>query len=63
MVTRWLHFNKPYDQQIQDMIHSHKKEDKREVTADSDEVSTQEESCVAEDSETVEEVREEERRE
>lgn len=45
------------------MIHSHKKEDKREETADSDEVSTQEESCVAEDSETVEEVREEERRE
>ena len=58
MVTRWLHFNKPYDQQIQDMIHSHKKEDKRKETADSDE-----ESCVAEDSETVEEVREEERRE
>lgn len=63
MVTRWLHFNKPYDQQIQDMIHSHKKEDKRKETADSDEASTQEESCVAEDSETVEEVREEERRE
>ena len=63
MVTRWLHFNKPYDQQIQDMIHSHKKEDKREETADSDEASTQEEGCVAEDSEAVEEVHEEERRE
>lgn len=45
------------------MIHSHKKEDKREETADSAEVSTQEEGCVAEDSEAVEEVDEEERRE
>ena len=45
------------------MIHSHKKEDKREETADSAEVSTQEKSCVAEDSKTMEEVREEERRE
>lgn len=63
MVTQWLHFNKPYDQQIQDMIHSHKKEDKCEETADSAEVSTEEENCVVEDSDAVEEVREEERRE
>ena len=45
------------------MIHSHKKEDKCEETADSAEVSTEEENCVVEDSDAVEEVREEERRE
>lgn len=24
MITRWLHFNKPYDEKIEDIIHSHK---------------------------------------
>lgn len=25
MITRWLHFNKPYDEKVEDMIHLHKK--------------------------------------
>ena len=62
MVTRWLHFNKPYDQQIQDIIHSYKKDDKHEEVAFTD-ASIQEERCIAEEPEPVEEVREEERRE
>lgn len=27
VITRWLHFNKSYDEKIEDIIHSHKKDD------------------------------------